>query len=99
VLFGRDPERRRARQLDRVRADLVRAREELRVAEEQFLVVDATADDAQVQMVLEDTVLSARNNADASRHAELMRHQMEHARDRVAELERAEAEMTRGPSV
>lgn len=95
MLFRRDPRQRRERHLADIQADLAEARQDLAVAEEQFIVVDATADEAQVQMVLEESVLSARNNDDASRHAQLMRRQMELARSRVAELEHAEAEALR----
>lgn len=76
------------RQLDEVHRELLRARAELALAEEQLLAVDDSADEAQVRALVAESPLAKREWHDARRHAEAMRRGRDLARARVAELER-----------
>jgi hypothetical protein len=94
--FRRDPTRLLYRQLDRVRADLARAREDLAVAEAQYLAFDAEVDDTEVRMSLDETVASSRNHSDAQRQSQLITRQIGRYRGRIAELQGVEAQIVAG---
>ncbi len=66
---------------------LRRARDELRVSEEQALFFEEEADDARLRALVSETPLAERESRDARRHAEnLVRHR-DSLRQTIAELE------------
>jgi hypothetical protein len=77
------------RRLVEVHERLVRAREELAIVEEQFLVFSDTSDDARIRALVAETPLANRDWNEARRHAEAMERGRDAARVRVAELERS----------
>ncbi len=81
------------RRLLDVHARLVRARQELAVAEEQLDVFLETADEARIRALVSETPLADRDWQDAQRHAEVMIRSRDTASARVAELERAQDEL------
>lgn len=81
------------RRLSEVHARLVRARQELAVAEEQLDVFLETADEARIRSLVSETPLADRDWQDAQRHAEAMIRARDTASARVAELERAQDEL------
>ena len=81
------------RRLLDVHARLVRARQELAVAEEQLDVFLETADEARLRALVSETPLADRDWQDAQRHAEAMILGRANASARVAELERAQDEL------
>ena len=81
------------RRLLDVHARLVRARQELAVAEEQLDVFLETADEARIRSLVSETPLADRDWQDAQRHAEAMIRGRDSVSARVAELERAQDEL------
>jgi len=81
------------RRLLDVHARLVRARQELAVAEEQLDVFLETADEARLRALVSETPLADRDWQDAQRHAEAMIRGRDNASARVVELERAQDEL------
>jgi len=81
------------RRLLDVHARLVRARQELAVAEEQLDVFLETADEARLRALVSETPLADRDWQDAQRHADAMIRGRDNASARVAELERAQDEL------
>jgi hypothetical protein len=81
------------RRLLEVHARLVRARQELAVAEEQLDVFLETADEARIRSLVSETPLADRDWQDAQRHVEVMMHGRDTARARVTELERVQDEL------
>ena len=81
------------RRLLDVHARLVRARQELAVAEEQLDVFLETAEEARIRALVSETPLADRDWQDAQRHAEAMNRGRDNAGARVAELERAQDEL------
>jgi hypothetical protein len=76
-----------------VHARLVRARQELAVAEEQLDVFLESAEETRIRALVSETPLADREWQDAQRHAEAMMRARESARARVAELERTQDEL------
>jgi hypothetical protein len=76
------------RQLDEAHRELLRARAELALAEEQLAAVDESADEARIRSLVAETPLANREWHDARRQAEAMRRGRDLARARVRELER-----------
>jgi hypothetical protein len=81
------------RRLLDVHARLVRARQELAVAEEQLDLFLETAEEARIRALVSETPLADRDWQEAQRHAEAMTRGRENASARVAELERAQDEL------
>ena len=76
-----------------VHAILVRARQELAVAEEQLDVFLETAEETRIRALVSETPLADRDWQDAQRHAKAMVRARDTASARVAELERAQDEL------
>jgi len=76
-----------------VHARLVRARQELAVAEEQLDLFLETAEEARIRALVSETPLADRDWQDAQRHAEAMIRGRDNASARVVELERAQDEL------
>lgn len=81
------------RRLVEVHERLVKAREELAIVEEQFLVFNDTADDARIRALVAETPLASHDWNEARRHAEAMERGRDAARARVAELERSQDDL------
>ncbi|MGA2803885.1 MAG: hypothetical protein ABSF89_05770 [Acidimicrobiales bacterium] len=81
------------RRLLDVHARLVRARQELAVAEEQLDLFLETAEEARIRALVSETPLADRDWQDAQRHAEAMIRGRDNASARVVELERAQDEL------
>ncbi|MGH9294937.1 MAG: hypothetical protein ACRD0B_06360 [Acidimicrobiales bacterium] len=81
------------RRLSEIYAQLVAARRELEIVEEQLLVFNDTEDDARVRSLVSESPLADHEWREAKRHAEAMLRGREAARARVAELERAQDEL------
>ncbi|MGH9303283.1 MAG: hypothetical protein ACRDZ5_02600 [Acidimicrobiales bacterium] len=78
-----------AGRLNEVHADLIAARRELEIIEEQLVIFDDTAEDARVRSLVAESPLAGQEWREAKRHAEAMQRGREAAKSRVAELERA----------
>lgn len=76
-----------------VHALLVRARQELAVAEEQLDVFLETAEETRIRALVSETPLADRDWQDAQRHAKAMVRARDTASARVVELERAQDEL------
>jgi len=81
------------RRLLEVHALLVRARQELAVAEEQLDVFLETAEETRIRSLVSETPLADRDWQDAQRHAKAMVRARDTASARVAELESAQDEL------
>jgi hypothetical protein len=81
------------RRILEVHALLVRARQELAVAEEQLDVFLETAEETRIRALVSETPLADRDWQDAQRHAKAMVRARDTAGARVAELERAQDEL------
>lgn len=81
------------RRLFEVHERLVKARQELAIAEEQLLVFNETADDAHIRSLVSETPLADQEWHEAQRHAEAMQRGRDAARARVEELERTQDEL------
>lgn len=81
------------RRLVEVHQRLVKAREELAIVEEQFLVFNDTADDTRVQALVAETPLANHDWNEARRHAQAMERGRDAARARVTELERSQDDL------
>ncbi len=81
------------RRILEVHALLVRARQELAVAEEQLDVFLETAEETRIRALVSETPLADRDWQDAQRHAKAMVRARDTASARVAELERAQDEL------
>jgi len=81
------------RRLLDVHGRLVRARQELAVAEEQLDVFLETAEETRIRSLVSETPLADRDWQDAQRHADAMIRARDSASERVAELERAQDEL------
>lgn len=84
-MTGRHVERR----LSEVHAQLMRAREELAIAQEQLDVVLESADEARIRSLVAETPLADHEWHDASRQAAAMTRGRDLARARVEELTRS----------
>jgi hypothetical protein len=81
------------RRLLEVHALLVRARQELAVAEEQLDVFLETAEETRIRALVSETPLADREWQDAQRRAEAMMRARDTAAARVGELERSQDEL------
>ncbi|MBW3650179.1 MAG: hypothetical protein KY458_06400 [Actinobacteria bacterium] len=72
---------------------LRRAREELAVLDEQFLVFRDTADETRMQALVDETPLAAQEHREAQRHADAMFRSRERLAATVVELERAREDL------
>jgi hypothetical protein len=72
---------------------LVRAREELAVLDEQFAVVQESADEARVRSLVSETPLAAHEHNEAARHAEAMAKARDALARSVKDLERRQDEL------
>lgn len=75
------------RRLREVGQRLGQLRDELRIADEQLLHLDETADDARLRALVSETPVAEREHREAARHAESMR---AHRASVAAEIERLE---------
>ena len=81
------------RRLSDAHAQLVRARAELAVLEEQLLVVNEIADDTRIRALVAETPVAAKEHDEASRHASVMLQTRESLVSRIAELEKRQDEL------
>ena len=81
------------RRLLEVNARLKRAREELRVLDEQVVVFADAADDARIRSLVSETPLAGKEHREAQKHAEAMARSRAAALASIAELERAQDEL------
>ncbi len=81
------------RRIRDVHSRLVRAREELAVLDEQFAVVQESADEARVRSLVSETPLAAHEHNEAARHAEAMAKAREALARSVKDLERRQDEL------
>lgn len=81
------------RRLRGVHADLVRAREELAVLEEQLALLADAADDARIRSLVSETPLATREYAEAQRHADAMSRARVALMANVTALERRQDEL------
>jgi hypothetical protein len=81
------------RKLSDAHQQLVRARAELAVVNEQLLVVDEVADDTRLQALVSESPASAKERNEASRQASVMHRNRDVLVTRIAELERRQAEL------
>jgi len=81
------------RRLVEVHQRLVKAREELAIVEEQFIVFNDTVDDARVRALVAESPVAKHDWNEARRHADAMERGREAARTRVAELERSQDDL------
>ncbi len=79
--------------LTEVHERLVKARQEVAILEEQMLVFAETAEDARIRALVAETPLASKDWHEARRHEEAMQRGLASARERVAELERAQDEL------
>jgi hypothetical protein len=81
------------RRLRDVHRRLVRAREELKVLDEQWEVVSAEAEDLRVRSMVSETPLAAHEYAEARRHADAMARARQSLIATVSELSRRQDEL------
>jgi hypothetical protein len=81
------------RRLSDAHDQLVRARAELAVLDEQLLVVDEIADDTRLRALVAETPLATKEYDEARRHAMAMRQNRAALVDRIAELERRQDDL------
>ena len=81
------------RRLSDAHDQLVRARAELAVLEEQILVVNEIADDTRIRALVAETPVAAKEHDEASRHASVMLQTRESLVSRIAELEKRQDEL------
>ena len=81
------------RRLSDAHAQLVRARAELAVLEEQILVVNEIADDTRIRALVAETPVAAKEHDEASRHASVMLQTRDSLVNRITELEQRQDEL------
>jgi hypothetical protein len=81
------------RRLAEVTARLIKAREELAIAEEQLEVFDDSADEARIRSLVSETPIANHDWNEAQRHADAQRRGRDLLRGRVAELEHTQDEL------
>jgi hypothetical protein len=79
--------------LTEVHGRLVKARQELAIAEEQLLIFTETADEARIRSLVSETPLANHEWSEARRHAEAMTRSRDMQKAQVDELERAQDEL------
>lgn len=93
MAFGRNSTERAARRLDKVRADLAHAQEDLIVAEQQYGAWSEEDEDQRVRVLVSENLAEQKQWQQTHRHAELMQRSVGAARRRVADLQREENEL------
>jgi hypothetical protein len=81
------------RRLSDAHDQLVRARAELAVLDEQLVVVEEIADDTRLRAMVSETLLAAKEYDEANRQATVMRQTRAVVAERVVELERRQDEL------
>jgi len=81
------------RRLSDAHDQLVRARAELAVLEEQLLVVNEIADDTRIRALVAETPVAAKEHDEASRHASVMLQTRDSLVSRITELEQRQDEL------
>jgi hypothetical protein len=81
------------RRLSDAHDQLVRARAELAVLDEQLVVVNEIADDTRLRALVAETPVAAKEHDEASRHASVMLQTRESIIAKIAELERRQDEL------
>ncbi len=81
------------RRLSDAHQQLVRARHELAIVDEQLPVVDDVADDTRLQALVSDTPTAAKEHDEASRQAAVMRQTRDALVARITELEHRQAKL------
>ena len=81
------------RRLSDAHAQLVRARAELAVLEEQILVVNEIADDTRIRALVAETPVAAKEHDEASRQATAMLRTRQALVEQIAELERRQDDL------
>jgi hypothetical protein len=81
------------RRLTDAHDQLVKARGELAVLDEQLLVVNEIADDTRLRALVAETPVSAREHDEARRHAVAMTQTRQALVERIATLERRQDEL------
>lgn len=81
------------RRLTDAHQQLVRARQELAVLNEQLPVVDDLADDTRLRALVSDSPASAKDHNEASRQSAVMHQTHDDLVQRIADLERRQAEL------
>ena len=72
---------------------LVKARQELAIAEDQLLIFTETADEARIRSLVSETPLANHEWSEARRHAEAMTRSRDMQKAQVEELERVQDEL------
>jgi hypothetical protein len=81
------------RRLSDAHERLVRARTELSVLDEQLVVVNDIADETRLRALVAETPLAAKEYDEANRHATVLAQSRTALVDRIAELERRQADL------
>jgi hypothetical protein len=81
------------RRLSDAHDQLVRARAELAVLDEQLVVVEEMADDTRLRAMVSETLLASKEYDEANRQATVMRQTRAVLADRVVDLERRQDEL------
>jgi hypothetical protein len=81
------------RRLSDAHQQLVRARADLAVLDEQLLVVNEIAEDTQLRAVVSETPVASRDHREASRSATALRQTRAALAERITELEHRQDEL------
>jgi hypothetical protein len=81
------------RRLTEVHRRLQRAREELRIIEEQLAALADAADEARIRSLVSETPIAEVEHRDAQRHADAMARSRAAVLESISELERAQDEL------
>ena len=81
------------RRLSAAHDQLVRARAELAILDEQLMVVNEIADDTRLRALVAETPVASREHDEASRHASVMQQTRAALVERIAGLERRQEEL------
>jgi hypothetical protein len=81
------------RRLSDAHDQLVRARAELAVIDEQLVVAEEIADDTRVRAMVSETLLASKEHDEANRQATVMRQTRAALVGRVVDLERRQSEL------
>lgn len=81
------------RRLSEVSTRLRALREDLRISDEQLLLLGEAADDARLRSLVSETPLAGREHQDAQRHADAMNRHRAGLLEDIARLERTQDEL------
>jgi predicted nucleic acid-binding Zn-ribbon protein len=81
------------RRLSDAHDQLVRARAQLAVLDEQLVVVHEIADDTRLRALVAETPVASKEHDEASRHASVMEQSRRSLLDQIEELERRQGEL------